>query len=78
MQDQEYLVELRKGNEDLIAYLTIEKLLEMADLLIQEPKFTDNPERCFQLPFIACETLSLDIKVISESILGQEPEEESK
>ena len=50
----------------------------MADLVIQEPKFSDNASRCFQLPFIACETLTTDVQVVSDGMLGGRSEEESK
>ena len=52
--------------------------MEMIDLVIQEPKFTDNPARCFKLPFIACETLSTDIKAIEKSIFDNNEEANSQ
>ena len=55
-----------------MTYLTIEKLIEMIDFVIREPKFTDNPARCFKLPFIACETLSSDISAIEKSLFNDE------
>ena len=38
----------------------MEKMLQVADYVILEPKFSDSPERCFQLPFLACEVLTCD------------------
>ena len=68
--DHEYLDELKRANPTLMKYLTAEKLLELADLVIQEPKFNDNPERCFKLPFLACETLSTAVPVTENGLFG--------
>ena len=47
MLDPEFLSEFRGNNEDLHAFMDMEKMLEVADYVIQEPKFSDSPERCF-------------------------------
>ena len=61
-----------------MTYLTTEKLKEMIDFVIQEPKFTDNPARCFKLPFIACETLSSDKSAIEKSLFNDDLEAKSQ
>ena len=48
--------------------------MEMIDFVIQEPKFTDNPARCFKLPFIAAETLSTDSSAIEKSLFDNSEE----
>ena len=40
--------------------MDMEKMIQVADYVILEPKFSDSPERCFQLPFLACEVLTSD------------------
>ena len=47
MLDPEFLSEFRGNNEDLHTFMDMEKMLEVADYVIQEPKFSDSPERCF-------------------------------
>ena len=74
MLDSEYFDELKKSNELLMNYLTPQKLLEMTDLVTQDPLYVDSPERCFKLPILACETLTLNIKGISDIILGKSAE----
>ena len=59
-------------------YLTTQKLLELADLVIQEPKFDDNPERCFKLPFLACETLSTEVPVTVKGFFGTDEEQKAQ
>ena len=65
------MAELKKSNELLMKYLSPQKLLEMTDLVTQDPLYVDSPERCFKLPILACETLTLNIKGISDNILGK-------
>ena len=50
----------------------------MIDFVIQEPKFTDNPDRCFKLPFITCETLSTDTNTIEKSLFDDSEEAKSQ
>ena len=50
----------------------------MIEFVIQEPKFTDNPARCFKLPFIACETLSTENSAIEKSLFDNNEEAKSK
>lgn len=47
MLDPEFLQELKGGNQLLFEYLDVEKLLQLADYVICEPKFSDSAERCF-------------------------------
>ena len=47
MLDSEFLDELVGGNESLQKFLTLDKMLQLADYVIQEPKFSDSPQRCF-------------------------------
>jgi hypothetical protein len=55
MLDAEFLTELKLSNDLLGSYLTIEKLISMVDYIIVEPEFEDDAERCYRLPFLACE-----------------------
>ena len=50
----------------------------MIEFVIQEPKFTDNPARCFKLPFIACETLSTENSAIEKSLFDNNEEAKSQ
>ena len=61
MLDPEFLSELRAENQVLLQYMSLEKMLQVADYVIMEPKFSDSPERCFQLPFLACEVFMSNI-----------------
>jgi len=47
MLDPEFLQELHGGNVLLLEFLDVEKMLQVADFVIQEPKFQDSAERCF-------------------------------
>jgi len=47
MLDMEFLQELKGGNKALLAFLSYEKIMQVADFIITEPKFSDSPERCF-------------------------------
>jgi len=38
------------SNEDLVKYMTREKVLELVSFLIEEPSFDDDADRCFTLP----------------------------
>ena len=69
---------MKQGNEKLMTYLTTQQLMQMAELIIQEPKFSDSPARCFQLPFLACETFTTDVQVISDAVLGEKSSQENK
>jgi hypothetical protein len=49
--------------------MTREKILEICDYLIVEPGFDDSPQRCFQLPQIACECLTSDqIQIVMDHL----------
>ena len=45
-------------------------MLQVADYVILEPKFSDSPERCFQLPFLACEILTCDEWPVTHSLFN--------
>ena len=47
MLDPEFLAEFRRGNKVLFNFMDMEKMLQVADYVILEPKFSDSPERCF-------------------------------
>ena len=47
MLDPEFLQEFRFGNQALLKFMNTEKMLQVADYVILEPKFSDSPERCF-------------------------------
>ena len=36
------------------------RFVKLLEYLVVEPKFMDNPERCFSLPFISCGALCLN------------------
>ena len=43
----------------------------MVDYIIVEPAFSDSPQRCFKLPFVATEALTTDNDVIQNAIFGE-------
>ena len=47
MLDSEFLQEFRFGNKALFDFMDADKMLQVADYVILEPKFSDSPERCF-------------------------------
>lgn len=40
--------------------------------VIEEPRFTDSPQRCFKLPFVATEAFISDCEVMRERLFGPE------
>lgn len=50
--------------------LTSDKILLMVDYIIEEPKFSDAPIRCFKLPFTAAEALCTDTELIRRELVG--------
>ena len=60
MLDPDFLQELRAGNQDLMKFLTEERMLQVADFVTLEPQFSDSPDRCFQLPYLACEVFTTE------------------
>ena len=46
-------------------------MLQLSDYVILEPKFSDSPERCFQLPFLACEILTCDEWPVACSLFNE-------
>ena len=71
MLNTEFLQELRDKNQLLLNFFDAEKMLEVADYVISEPKFSDSPHRCFQLPFLACEFLLSDVYPISAALFNE-------
>ena len=53
LEDEDFLPELRAGNELLINFLDQKTMIEVINLVIEEPRFNDSPSRCFKLPFVA-------------------------
>jgi len=47
-------------------------LLQIVELVTQEPKFNDMPTRCFTLPFIAAEFLCTDSLQIQKQIFDDD------
>ena len=68
LNDDDFLAELRTNNELLIAFLTIENLEVVVEMVIKEPRFNDSPERCFRYPFVATEALCVDNEHIIKSL----------
>lgn len=54
----------------LVFSLTSDKVLLMVDYIIEEPKFSDAPIRCFKLPFTAAEALCTDTELIRRELVG--------
>lgn len=50
---------------------------EICDLVIVPPGFDDNPNRCFKLPFLACEALTSEVFAITRHLF-KESENESQ
>jgi hypothetical protein len=40
------------------------------DFIIEEPKFSDAPIRCFKLPFTAAEAFCTDVEIIRTEVVG--------
>lgn len=73
MLDPDFLLEMKQSNEALAEFFTRERVLEMCDFLIVEPVFTDSPERCFQLPQLACECFTSEqITIIVHNLFDSE------
>lgn len=73
MQDDDFLVELKLNNELLIKFLDQEQIKLLIRLVIEEPQFNDCPQRCFKLPFVAMQVLSMDNAHIT-SMLFNDPD----
>jgi hypothetical protein len=59
--------------DDNIAFsLTQDRIEQMVDYIIEEPKFADSPIRCFKLPFVATEAFISDSDHIKQAVLGAE------
>lgn len=71
MLDAEFLLELRDGNQTLLNFLDVDKMLQIADYVIQEPKFSDSPHRCFQLPYLACEVFTTDCSAVTAVLFNE-------
>jgi hypothetical protein len=75
MLDPDFLDELRGNNKELESYFDADKILLMADYLIVEPKPEDNPDRCFKLPFIACEFFTSEVNAVTRHLFCKAPRE---
>lgn len=71
MLDPDFIEELRGGNVELSSFITLEKLMKAVDYLIEEPNFQSNPERCYKLPFIACELFTSDVITVTRFLLNE-------
>lgn len=71
MLDSEFLLELRDGNQELLNFLDVDKMMQVADYVIQEPKFSDSPHRCFQLPYLACEVFTTDCNSVTAVLFNE-------
>lgn len=49
--------------------LTKEKLLELVNFLVEEPPFNASQDRCYKLPYVACEILCIDNDFVRDKIL---------
>ncbi|CDW80337.1 UNKNOWN [Stylonychia lemnae] len=72
LEDDEFLPELRQRNEELLKYLTLDKVVQMVDFIIIEPGFSDSPARCFKLPFVVTEAFICDNDHIKRLIFNTE------
>jgi hypothetical protein len=50
MVDPDFLIEAKMSNELLCKYMSRDKVMEMIDFVIEEPKFDDDADRCYKLP----------------------------
>ena len=72
MLDEEFLKDYDQMNKTLFSYLTIDKMIQMANFLINEPDFEDSHERCFKLPYLACEVFTRDNWLIPTSLFNEQ------
>ena len=71
MLDEEFLPNYEQLNKTLFSFLTIDKMVQMAAFLINEPDFEDSDERCFKLPYLACEVFTRDNWLIPTSLFNE-------
>lgn len=71
MLDEDFLRNYDQLNKTLLKYLTIDRLLQMSNYLIKEPDFEDSYERCYKLPFLACEVFTRDNWLIPMCLFGE-------
>ena len=50
----------------------------MVDYLIYEPSFSDSPSRCYKLPFVVCQALSVDNEHMQSILFGHGNPQHSK
>lgn len=58
--------------------MTLEKLIKVADYIIEEPDFNSDPNRCYRLPFIACELFTSDVPAVTKHLLNELPSSKNK
>ena len=51
--------------------LTKERVIEMIKIAIEEPRFTDSPSRCFNLPYVVAEAFCIESKHIFNIVFPQ-------
>lgn len=60
-------------------FLDKSKVIAMIDYLIEEPGFDDSADRCFKLPFIACEVFTFENAPVKRALFNDEDiDEEAK
>ena len=60
MTDPDFMTEVRLSSDIVIEFMTRENVLEMANYVILEPNYQSDHDRCFKLPYIACEFFMCD------------------
>lgn len=45
----------------------------MIDFFIEEPGFDDSPERCYKLPFVACEIFTFENVAVKNALFDEAP-----
>jgi hypothetical protein len=60
MVDPDFMTEVRLSSETIIQFMTRENILEMVNYLIDLPGFQSDYNRCFKLPFVACDFFICD------------------
>lgn len=66
--DDDFVSELRIQNDNLIEYLSYDRVKEMLDILLSEPGISDTSIKSFKLPFVICEVLTMDINHLTDKV----------
>ena len=45
--------------------------MKAVDYLIEEPTFKSNPDRCYRLPFVACELFTSDVLAVTRHLFNE-------